>query len=54
MSIFLNPPLNIDQNRENPAHRDTLKTYYEKGSVLWESCALGRDNDFLAERPVPP
>ena len=44
MTYFFYSPLNIDQNRENPAHRDTLKTYYEKGSVLWKNCAQGRDN----------
>ena len=44
--LFFYPPPNIDQNHENPLHRDTLKTYYEKVSVLWESCALGRDYCF--------
>ena len=44
---------NIGLNREIPGHRDTLKTYYEKGSVLWKNCAWGRENFFnLSPRNV--
>ena len=46
MSVFFNSPRNIGLNREIPYRRDALKTYYEKGSVLWKNCAWGRDNSF--------
>ena len=43
MASFFHSPENMSKIHVNPSHRDVLKIYYEKGSVLWKNCAWGRD-----------
>ena len=54
MGVFFNSPENMSIFHEISGHRDVLKIYYEKGSVLWKNCAQGREKTKIPDTDGVP